>query len=109
MCLCACVELIDSVVLGETLIDGFLQKCLDEYLQAERDSTQDKTRFLYEPVVSNEPMPSGAYHSLSLHKTKISHAHSLILSLHMGIKRKNCNSLVTTSDDTDENLSMYNV
>ena len=49
------------VVLGETLIDGFLQKCLDEYLQAERDSTQDKTRFLYEPVVSNEPMPSGPH------------------------------------------------
>ena len=34
--------------------------------------------------------------------------HSLRLDL-SGFKRKNCNSLVTTRDDTDENLSMYNV
>ena len=34
--------------------------------------------------------------------------HSLRLDL-SGFKRKNCNSLVTTIDDTDENLSMYSV
>ena len=34
--------------------------------------------------------------------------HSLRLDL-SGFKRKNCNSLVTTRDDTDENLYMYSV
>jgi hypothetical protein len=44
---------------GEKLIDGFLQECIETYLKAQADAGLDKTRYLFEPVVSSSHLDRG--------------------------------------------------
>ena len=61
------------------------------------------------PGPKADPSDPSDVRSLSLcHLGGSNTPHKLRLDL-SGFKRKNCNSLVTTRDDTDENLSMYSV
>ena len=72
---------------GENKIDGFLNKCLEFYLDAEADSKLDKTRYLYEPVVKLEKPGRSSMHDeaaddrlvykrYTLSDTKVSTFHS---------------------------------